>query len=80
MADSFSNPNSLFSRVLAVGGIAGVIAVMITAAILYRYVSNGPSEPIPEILSHALTTILGFYFGSSAIAAGRDAERERNSN
>jgi hypothetical protein len=68
------------SRLLAIGGVAGVIAIMITAAILYRYIENGPAEQIPEVLSHALTTILGFYFGSSAVAAGRAAERDRNPN
>jgi hypothetical protein len=44
---------------------------MIAGAILYRYVRNGPGEEIPEVLSHALTTILGFYFGSAAVAGQR---------
>lgn len=85
MTEHSFHPNAFLMRVLAVGGIAGVIALLITLAILFRYVQHGPGEQIPEVLSHALTTILGFYFGTNAIAAGRGASngastRTPNSN
>jgi uncharacterized membrane protein YfcA len=54
---------SLVEKLLSVGGIAGVIAVVITAAICFRYVQHG-AEPIPDILTYALSTIIGFYFGA----------------
>lgn len=47
--------------------IAGFIAIAITAAIIYIIIFNTQRNieyKIPEILSNALATILGFYFGS----------------
>jgi hypothetical protein len=64
----------MFGRVLSIGGIAGVIALIIAGAIAGRYFMHGP-EQVPDILSNALTTILGFYFGAgvtTAAAAARD--------
>jgi hypothetical protein len=58
---------ALLDRILATGGIAGVIALMISSAILYRYLKFGPGEQIPDVLSHAFTTILGFYFGAAGM-------------
>ena len=52
-----------FERLLSVGGIAGLIALGITLSICVRYVQNG-AEEIPQVLTYALTTILGFYFGT----------------
>ena len=52
-----------FERLLSVGGIAGLIAIAITISICTRYVQNG-AEEIPQVLTYALTTILGFYFGT----------------
>ena len=49
--------------ILTVGGIAGIVAITITVTICWRYAVHG-AEPIPEVLSHALTVVLGFYFGS----------------
>jgi uncharacterized membrane protein YfcA len=52
-------------QVLSVGGIAGVIGIIIAGTICARYFMHG-NEEIPQILSYALTTIIGFYFGSKA--------------
>ncbi|MES9926070.1 MAG: hypothetical protein ABW152_18490 [Candidatus Thiodiazotropha endolucinida] len=53
-----------FQSVLeSLGGIAGVIGVLITVTIIY-IVLRDPKAEIPQVLSAALTTILGFYFGS----------------
>ena len=54
-----------FESILTFGGIAGVIGLLITGSICIRYVRNGP-EAIPEILTYALSTIIGFYFGAAA--------------
>jgi hypothetical protein len=54
----------ILGTVLTAGGISGVIALVITTAISVRYMKNGP-EKIPEVLSAALTTIIGFYFGTA---------------
>ena len=45
------------------GGIAGLIALGITLSIRLRYVEHG-AEEIPQILTYALSTIIGFYFGT----------------
>lgn len=45
------------------GGIAGLIALIITISICYMFVFRENTE-IPDVLSAALTTVLGFYFGS----------------
>ena len=58
MAESF------MTRVLDVGGIAGVIALIIVSVISYRYMLNG-AEEIPDALSFSLTAIIGFYFGTA---------------
>ena len=49
--------------VLEAGGIAGVIALLIAATLCYVVVKH-PDTEIPEVLSNALSVILGFYFGS----------------
>jgi len=48
---------------MSVGGIAGLIAIIITVSICIRYVQNG-AEEIPDVLTHALMAIIGFYFGA----------------
>jgi hypothetical protein len=48
-------------RILKSFSISGILAILITLAILYLSIIK---EPIPEILAHSLTAILGFYFGS----------------
>jgi hypothetical protein len=49
--------------VIASGTIPGLIAVLVTITICYLALA-GQSEKIPQVLGAALTTILGFYFGS----------------
>jgi hypothetical protein len=53
----------VFDRLISSGGIAGLIAMVISVSICARYVKSGP-EPVPPVLTHALSTILGFYFGT----------------
>jgi hypothetical protein len=59
--------SSFWGRVLdASGGIAGLLAVMITGAIIYEYMKYGGTAQkfdIPTPLATALGTVLGFYFG-----------------
>ncbi|MGZ5018482.1 MAG: hypothetical protein ACXV8U_22170 [Methylobacter sp.] len=50
----------------SLGGISGVIGLIVTVTIVYLLVRD-PKAEIPQILSTALTAILGFYFGSKAI-------------
>lgn len=45
------------------GAIAGIIALAMTATIIIL-VARHPDVHVPDILTNALTTILGFYFGS----------------
>lgn len=52
---------NLLTKILTVGGIAGVIGLAITVTICYRYAMHGPEE-IPQVLTYSLTTIIGFYF------------------
>lgn len=51
-------------KLLTVGGIAGLIALMIAGAIAGRYFAHGP-EAVPDVLTYSLTTIIGFYFGAT---------------
>ncbi len=52
---------SVLWRILQFGGVASVIAFIITITICYLAITT--KNPIPEALVNALTTILGFYFG-----------------
>ena len=54
----------LLDRLLGVGGMAGILALIITTSICYRYVRTG-DQVFPEVMTYALTTILGFYFGTA---------------
>ncbi|CAH9067697.1 hypothetical protein PSECIP111854_04175 [Pseudoalteromonas sp. CIP111854] len=47
----------------SLGGMAGIIGLIVTLTIVYIVVGK-PEAEIPQILSTALTAILGFYFGS----------------
>ena len=47
------------------GGIAGIIGLIITFTIVFMLLNN-PEAKIPQVLSAALSTILGFYFGSKS--------------
>jgi hypothetical protein len=64
-----------FLQLLTFGGIAGVIALMISISICVRYVQHG-NEEIPDVLVYALTTILGFYFGAG-VQAGAQTKMAR---
>jgi uncharacterized membrane protein YfcA len=57
-----------FERIVSTGGVTGTIPVMIVAAIGGRYFFHGPEE-VPQILGYALSTIIGFYFGSGVSEA-----------
>jgi len=60
---------SLLRELFTVGGAPAVIAIIITVTICWLAISpNGRAAP--DILGHALTTILGFYFGSKVTAKG----------
>ena len=49
--------------IIQFGGISGLIALIITATICYRTFQG--DLKFPDVLGHALSTILGFYFGSA---------------
>jgi hypothetical protein len=57
------NPMDIAKDLVQLGGIAGTIAILITIAICYIAVVKDVSK-IPDVLTYALTTILGFYFGA----------------
>jgi hypothetical protein len=50
-------------EVFSVRAISGTIALLVTITICYLIAYQGVKDP-PQILSAALTAILGFYFGS----------------
>lgn len=58
-----SGGHKLLKDVFSLGSVAGFIAVLITLTICYLVAYRGVEKP-PEVLSAALTAILGFYFGS----------------
>jgi hypothetical protein len=51
------------------GGVAGVIAVAIVAVLLWKYVHSPDKFVPPDLLSHAIEIILGYYFGSKVSAS-----------
>ena len=61
--------SGLIERTLTFAGISGVIALIITLVIsflvLFETVHGITQFSVPEILANALTTILGFYFGTA---------------
>jgi uncharacterized membrane protein YfcA len=74
MTERSFNP---LERIISTGGISGTIAIIIVAAIAGRYFMRGPEE-VPQILCYALSTILGFYFGSGVSEFISD--KRQNSN
>jgi hypothetical protein len=61
---SVHRPESATYKVLKeLFSVAGIIAILVTITICVLIIYNKGLEP-PEILSAALTSILGFYFGS----------------
>lgn len=69
-------PRSFFGRILQIGGISGIIALMITLTICYLVISQaegiGNELVLPEFLTNALSVILGFYFGAALYEASRN--------
>jgi hypothetical protein len=61
-------PEPIVSRVLQIVGISGLIAVLITITICWLILRQ---QQVPEILSHALTTVLGFYFAASVYESSK---------
>jgi|SRR5262245_13691896 len=64
-------PQSIISRILQVTGVSGFIAVLITITICYLALRN---QQIPDILSNALTAILGFYFATSVYESSKNRD------
>jgi hypothetical protein len=61
----------IIDRLQTAGGVAAVLAALITVSLCVRYVTHGPDEHPPEYLTHAFATILGFYFGTKTVARTR---------
>ena len=61
------------SNLQTVGGVSGVIAVVIVITLCVGYLRDPAGNPgeLGKALIYALTTIIGFYFGT---AAGQKAE------
>jgi hypothetical protein len=55
------------SRIISLGGISGIIALIIVVAMCNRYMAG--EKEFPEIMKNALTTILGLYFGAAVAQA-----------
>ena len=53
---------TIWGRIINNTSIPGVMAIVITITICYLAI-NGQSDKMPQVLSAALTAILGFYFG-----------------
>ncbi len=73
---------SPIQEILSAGGISGILAIMITCGILYRYTIYGDTQ-FPDMLTHALSTIIGFYFGTGVTRAtvrGALAKQHPSSN
>jgi hypothetical protein len=62
--DHPAEPKTAVELFLDYGGIAGLIAVIIAVTIAFIVLRNPSDVKIPDVLSNALTTILGFYFGT----------------
>ena len=57
----------IFARGQSVGGTAAALALIITITICARcYFQPSLGDP-PPLLSHSLSVILGFYFGSRVV-------------
>jgi hypothetical protein len=66
----------VIDRLQSIGGVAAILAAGITATICLRYLIHGPEE-VPPLLSHSMSVILGFYFGSRAVRGySKDANPE----
>lgn len=70
VAEESRRPNAIAEFTRA-GGIAGVIAVIITLTICYMFAFLRVTD-VPTVLSTSLATILGFYFGTKATHHGHE--------
>lgn len=55
------NRGSPLDRLLQIGGISGVVAVLTVATICYLAVTG---KDVPDVLSNAVGLVIGFYFGN----------------
>lgn len=58
-----SRKTGIAAFIESIGGVAGIIGLLITCTIIGLLVRN-PEGSVPQVLSAALTTILGFFFGT----------------
>jgi hypothetical protein len=58
---------AIVARLQTTGGVAAVLATMVTLTLCVRYLIDGGSSHAPEYLTHAFATILGFYFGTRTV-------------
>ncbi|MFV3131732.1 hypothetical protein [Niveispirillum sp. KHB5.9] len=65
MVASIKDKSRWHDKIFSTNGISGVIAIIMTVAIVYMALSNSTETKIPDILGNALTIILGFYFGKA---------------
>jgi hypothetical protein len=56
-------------KLQSAGGVAAVLATMIAGTICVRYLLYREAGDLPPVLSHSLSVILGFYFGSKTVAS-----------
>lgn len=57
----------VIDRLQSAGGVAAILATMIAATICARYLLFRDASDLPPVLSHSLSVILGFYFGSRTV-------------
>jgi hypothetical protein len=67
-------PMDIAKDLVQLGGIAGTIAILITIAICYISAFKESSQ-IPSVMTYALTTILGFYFGAGVEKVREDRQK-----
>jgi hypothetical protein len=66
---SVYRPASKLGDVFSLGAVAGIIALLVTITLCCLILLKGVTDP-PQILSAALTSILGLYFGSKVVGKG----------
>lgn len=62
------------------GGVAGILALLIAGTLCIVYFEHPADNPeIQKVLIYALTTIIGFYFGTTTTKASH-ASDQHNKN
>ena len=56
--------DTIIDKIVSLGSVTGILAIGITATICYMALQLKSDFKVPEVLSNALTMILGFYFGT----------------